>query len=123
MKRQIVKPGFIDKREKSKKIHISELKIGMFVSRLDREWLETPFLVQGFVVECLDDIDVIAEYCEHVWIDVLDETWVPPEERAVSGFRPTPGVRYINKVPAQDEHRKALGVYRESRRITKSRRD
>lgn len=120
MKKEVFRPGYIKTSQQSKKIHISELKIGMFISKLDRDWLETPFLVQGFMVETLDDIDVVAEYCEHVWIDAVKDEWVPPEERAISGYRPNKGVRYINKVTAQDEHRKALGIYRSSRRITKS---
>ena len=28
-----------------------DLRIGMFVAELDRPWLESPFLMQGFVVE------------------------------------------------------------------------
>ena len=36
---------------------------------MDRDCLETPFLVQGFIVETLDDIDLLAQYCEHVWVD------------------------------------------------------
>ena len=120
MKREVVRPGQVRSSQRSQKIHISELKIGMYISKLDRDWLETPFLVQGFMVETLDDIDVVAEYCEHVWVDEVRDEWVPPEERAIGSFRPNKAARYINKLPAQEEHRKALGVYRESRRITKS---
>lgn len=53
----------------TKKIHVSELRVGMFVSQLDRDWLETPFLLQGFHIEEEADIDVVAEYCEYVYID------------------------------------------------------
>jgi len=35
----------------SVKIHVSELRIGMYVSKLDRDWLDTPFIMQGFVIE------------------------------------------------------------------------
>ena len=28
-----------------------DLRIGMFVAELDRPWLESPFLMQGFVIE------------------------------------------------------------------------
>jgi hypothetical protein len=57
-----VKPGSIERKSSTLKIHISELKIGMFVSRLDRDWQETPFVMQGFIIESLDDIEVVAEY-------------------------------------------------------------
>lgn len=40
----------------------------MDVTKLDRDWLGTPFLLQGFTVQTLDEIDQLAEYCEHVWV-------------------------------------------------------
>ncbi len=103
----------------NKKVHVSKLQIGMFVSALDRPWLETPFLLQGFMIECEDDIDVIAEYCEHVWIESARQKRdsVQANLEILSGKKP---VSYINKLPAQDEHRKAIGVYKSSRRITKT---
>ncbi len=52
-----------------KKISVDELRIGMVVSKLDREWLDTPFLMQGFVIADHDDVRVVAQYCDHVWID------------------------------------------------------
>ncbi len=114
-----VRPGYVKSSEKTVKIHISELKIGMFVSKLERPWLETPFLMQGFVVESLDDIDAIAEYSQHVWIDAVREEWVPPEERAVAKGQ-SKKVSYINKVDTKVEHSAALQTYREARRITRT---
>ena len=51
------------------KISSSDLAIGMYVSALDRPWLGTPFLTQGFLIECQDDILQIQNYCESVFID------------------------------------------------------
>jgi len=56
----------------SKKIHIDELRVGMFIAKLDCDWLDTPFLLQGFVVEDAGDIDVVAEFCEYLWIDEIN---------------------------------------------------
>lgn len=119
MNQREVRPGRIEAAQKTIKIHISELKIGMFVSKLDRDWLETPFLVQGFVIESLDDIDAVAEYSTHVWIDAVQEVWVPPEERSVDTKKPRKKV-YINKVSAPEERYAAMGVYRDSRRLMKT---
>jgi putative nucleotidyltransferase with HDIG domain len=114
-----VRPGYVKSSEKTIKIHISELKIGMFVSQLDRPWLETPFLMQGFVVETLDDINAISEYSQHVWVDSVTDEWVPPEERAaVTGQ--SKKVSYINKIDAKAEHSAALDTYRAARRITRT---
>ncbi len=115
-----VRPGYMDARPGSIKIHVSELKIGMFVSKLDRDWQETPFLMQGFVIESLDDIDTVAQYAEYVWVDAVKEEWIPPESRGGAGHRISKVKSYINKLDAQKEHRAAIGVFREARRLTKS---
>jgi HD-GYP domain-containing protein (c-di-GMP phosphodiesterase class II) len=52
------------------KVEVDRLKVGMFVSRLDRDWAETPFLLQGFVIGSDDDIAQLRRYCAHVYIDV-----------------------------------------------------
>ncbi len=61
--------------KKSKKnliqLHVSQLKLGMFVSELDKSWLETPFAVQYMRIDNQSDIDKISEYAIHVWIDPL----------------------------------------------------
>jgi putative nucleotidyltransferase with HDIG domain len=51
------------------KINTTDLDIGMFVSGLDRPWLETPFATQGFYIESPTDIDRLREYCEYVLVD------------------------------------------------------
>lgn len=104
----------------SRKVHVSELKIGMFVSKLDRDWLETPFLLQGFMVETEEDIDVVAEYCQHVWVDEVQQRRmeIALEHEVLTASRRS--ARYINKIPTQQEHRRAIGVYTASKRITKS---
>lgn len=114
-----VRPGYLKSTEKTVKIHISELKIGMYVSKLDRPWLETPFLMQGFTIESLDDIDAIAEYSQYVWIDAVTEEWVAPEQRATLET-PAKKVSYINKIDAKAEHSRAMSTYREARRLTRS---
>ena len=53
-----------------KKIDISELKEGMYVSRLDRPWVETPFLFQGFLVRSAKEIERTKQYCKFVYIDI-----------------------------------------------------
>ena len=51
------------------KIATSELKVGMFVSRLDRSWLETPYKVQGILIKDDKDIEKLMKYCQFVYID------------------------------------------------------
>jgi putative nucleotidyltransferase with HDIG domain len=115
----IIRPGYMKSSEQTIKIHVSEIKLGMYISKLDRPWLETPFLMQGFVVEALEDIDIVAEYCEFVWVDAVQQTWVPPESRA--SMQPAAKkINYINKIDTQAEHVKALNIYREARQLTRT---
>lgn len=48
---------------------VDNLKVGMYVSELDRPWTETPFLLQGFTICGVADIEEISKYCEYVYIE------------------------------------------------------
>ena len=52
-----------------RKVSTAYLKIGMYVSKLDRPWKQTPFLIQGFFIK--DDIEkcALVKYCDYVHID------------------------------------------------------
>ena len=51
------------------KVYATDLMLGMYVCRLDRPWLETPFLMQGFYLDDEDDLRKVREHCRHVYID------------------------------------------------------
>jgi putative nucleotidyltransferase with HDIG domain len=53
------------------KTFTSELQVGMYVSGLDRPWLEVPFPVQGFRIESPTDIDRLQKFCKYVFIDTV----------------------------------------------------
>jgi putative nucleotidyltransferase with HDIG domain len=55
----------------SVKIQISakHLKLGMFVAELDRPWLGTPFLFQGFRLRTIEEIEKIQSLCDSVLVD------------------------------------------------------
>ena len=46
-----------------------DLQIGMFVSDLDCPWIETPFLMQGLLVDSEAQIATLQQYCQHVTVD------------------------------------------------------
>ncbi len=52
------------------KLEVLALKPGMFVSKLDCPWHQTPFPLQGFYIKGQDDIDQLKRYCRQVYIDV-----------------------------------------------------
>jgi len=51
------------------KIKLEGLQVGMFVSRLDRPWIELPLLIEGLLIESNNDIDLLKNYCEFVYIN------------------------------------------------------
>ena len=52
-----------------RKVSTAYLKVGMYVSKLDRPWIQTPFLMQGFFIEDECEIYSLVEYCNFVYID------------------------------------------------------
>ncbi|MFA7555577.1 MAG: HD-GYP domain-containing protein [Spongiibacteraceae bacterium] len=52
-----------------RKVYCADLTVGMHVSALDRPWLESPFLVQGFYLENFEDIEEVSKFCEYVYVD------------------------------------------------------
>lgn len=46
-----------------------DLQAGMFVSDLDRPWIETPFLMQGLLIENDEQIATLQQYCQSVTVD------------------------------------------------------
>lgn len=64
-----------------KKLGVDQLSIGMYVSELDRPWLETPFLFQGFEIRSLDDIEQLRRFCKFVYIDLSDPAGDSPSSR------------------------------------------
>lgn len=51
------------------KVNTTDLKIGMFVADLDRPWIDTPFLLQGFLIEDQDQLVQLRTHCAWVLID------------------------------------------------------
>jgi putative nucleotidyltransferase with HDIG domain len=52
------------------KVRVQDIELGMYVTRLDRPWLETPYLLQGFVIKTQDDLKELATHCKYVYVDV-----------------------------------------------------
>ena len=52
-----------------RKVSVSDLKPGMYVSRLDRPWLESPFPFQGFLLENWEQVAEVRGACEYVYVE------------------------------------------------------
>ena len=61
------------------RIQTKDIYIGMFVSGLDRPWLGTPFLTQGFHIKTRSDIDELRKFCDYVLIDSQKSLYLAAE--------------------------------------------
>jgi HD-GYP domain-containing protein (c-di-GMP phosphodiesterase class II) len=52
------------------RVPVSNLELGLFVSELDRPWIETRFLLQGFLLDNEADLESLRIYCKHVYVDL-----------------------------------------------------
>ena len=55
-------------------VSVEKLAIGMFVAELDRPWVGTPFLIQGFVIENEREIQQFQSCCKYVIVDRAQST-------------------------------------------------
>ena len=109
------------------KIDCRDLRIGMYVQELDRPWIGTPFLFQGFCIRTEDEIQLISEYCEHVYINKSQEEAGPGVSRTVAPDKGTEDTRvrsiahevnpdpvYQDTVVVEHELESAKTIYRDS---------
>lgn len=94
------------------KVYIEDLKPGMFVYELDRPWLDTPFMLQGFLIQSEEQIEQLGKYCEYVYVDPLKSSRaaypvrIPPRPAAAAAATPVipgPRVVYENKTGVEEE--------------------
>ncbi len=52
------------------KISVAGLRLGMFVSHLDRPWMGTGFSLEGLTVDSAEDISRLQNLCAFVYVDV-----------------------------------------------------
>jgi len=51
------------------KVLVSDLELGMYVNKLDRPWVESPFLFQGFLLTEDNHIQQLRDLCGFVYVD------------------------------------------------------
>lgn len=79
-----------------RKTSVKELRVDMFVAELDRPWHDTPFPLQGFLIDDVAQINQLREFCKWVSIDLTRsiglEYEAPPRQAS-------PERRDIGKAP------------------------
>ena len=119
-KKTVVRPSRVVKEKKVMQMPVSGLKIGMYVRELDRPWLETPFILQGFPIRTTEDIDEIAKHCQWVIVEVGDEIWQPAQERVLQTERIQRSQTHAPSATRKDELRTAQNAHANARSLTRS---
>lgn len=68
------------------KIHVQDLRVGMYVVELDRPWLSAPFMFQGFEIRTDEELAQVRRLCHYVYIQNKEEYKVAIRRQA-----PVPG--------------------------------
>lgn len=76
-----------------RKVSVDDLTIGMYVARLDKPWLETPFKLQGFMIRDKVEITQLQKHCMHVYVDI--EKGLDPLEVKKHAAPPSAGDKAI----------------------------
>ncbi|MEM9257397.1 MAG: HD-GYP domain-containing protein [Pseudomonadota bacterium] len=63
------------------KILTTDAKVGMYVTALDKPWLETPFAVEGLRLESEDQISELLQCSHYIYVDTAKSTQVPESLR------------------------------------------
>lgn len=83
-----------------KKIPVSELRKGMYIAELDRPWIGTPFLYQGFPLTDDDEVEMLHRYCRYVFIDPeREEAFAAPARVPTGQTAQPPAQRFSNHDP------------------------
>jgi HD-GYP domain-containing protein (c-di-GMP phosphodiesterase class II) len=116
-------------------VPVEDLKKGLYVSRLDRPWIESPFLFQGFEIRSDEELVQIRQFCRTVYVDVSAAEADELRTRAQAPKRPSPApapksplhdlgsdlgaqVRQVplkDPTPLKEEITAAKGIYGEAR--------
>ena len=95
------------------KVTVGDLKIGMYVDRLDRPWTETRFMYQGFFIRNEEVLDELRRVCRFVFVDAQRS------EEARPAARPA-GERYAVTQPVEREIVRAKAIHQEATAASKA---
>jgi len=92
------------------KMPVDKLALGMYVTELDRPWLESPFLFQGFFLTTEKHISLVQDVCDFVYVDstrvIEKEVEFLKEEKRLNIVYPDPPKKtrtFINEISKADK--------------------
>jgi HD-GYP domain-containing protein (c-di-GMP phosphodiesterase class II) len=107
-----------DLSKKIMQISAERLRTGLYVSRLDRPWTDTPFLFQGFTIDSDEQLQTLRQLCKIVYVEVsraeadeLDAAAVTAQQRSAPPAMEsndliaelaTNAAAFVDRVPPKD---------------------
>lgn len=96
------------------RIRAKDLKIGMYVSELDRPWIDSPFLIHGFTIRNVSQLTEIQQLCQYVYIDITRGSASSDKDR---GAKPTEKKIYNNSLSFNENLEAALSIHRKAKTV------
>lgn len=96
------------------KVTTDKLVMGMYIAKLDRPWLDSPFLFQGFPLERNEDLATLKALCDYVYVDaVKSKTLRRPAKReeSLDDILKREKTTYIKAHPVENEIERAKDDY------------
>ncbi len=103
----------------NRKIDVHELRKGMYVCELDRPWVGTPFLFQGFEIQTDEELEKLRGLCHYVYVTDEPATPAVTHRRAAAPSGASPILSSVTTV----DHVRDLGAIPQSRRAPPRYRD
>ena len=97
------------------KVAVGDLKIGMYVDRLDRPWTDTRFMYQGFFIRDPTTVEELARYCKFVFVDAQRAQ----EEAPKTTSKPN-AERYLPTQTVEKEIVRAKAIHQEATTAAKT---
>src|SRR5579863_89621 len=97
------------------KVAVGDLKIGMYVDRLDRPWTDTRFMYQGFFIRDPATVEELARYCKFVFVDAQRAQ----EEAPKTTSKPN-AERYLPTQTVEKEIVRAKAIHQEATTAAKT---
>lgn len=89
------------------RLAVEDLRLGMFVCRLDRPWEETSFPLQGVGLASIEDLEAMRALCRFVYIDRHRQVVIAPRPALsrtnLSGTRFRSSVHYADTLEVREE--------------------
>jgi HD-GYP domain-containing protein (c-di-GMP phosphodiesterase class II) len=96
------------------KVNTDKLAMGMYIAKLDRPWLDSPFLFQGFPLERNEDLATLRALCDYVYVDAVKSKSLrrpAKREESLDDILKREKTTYIKAHPVENEIDRAKTDY------------